>query len=105
MAARKDYANSVQCVIFIAKDESGKKMKMKQIINADKIDGIILDYNVIWIGNGNDINNVISNDTYLKRKEGLGFSKLGNLYLMKKISLTSLRTSPLTLWARAHCQS
>lgn len=77
MSARKDYANSVQCVIFNAKDESGKKMK--QTINADKIDGIILDYNVIWIGNGNDINNAISNDTYLKRKEGLGFSKLGNL--------------------------
>ena len=56
----------------------------KDELSPSEIVGFIRDYNVTSTGKDSYINNATASSTYLKIKEALGLSKLGNLYLTKK---------------------
>lgn len=78
------YGHFLICYLALTILRLIERKAFKDELSPSELIGFIRDYNVTATGNDTYINNATSSSTYLKIKETLGLSKLGNLYLTKK---------------------
>lgn len=86
------YGHFLICYLALTVLRLLERKTFKDELSTSQLVGFIRDYNVTSTGGDNYINNATNSSTYLKIKEVLGLSKLGNLYLTKK-NLDNLLTN------------
>lgn len=86
------YGHFLICYLALTVLRLLERKTFKDEVSTSQLIDFIRDYNVTSTGGDNYINNATNSSTYLKIKEVLGLSKLGNLYLTKK-NLDNLLTN------------